>query len=153
MAKKIKYSANFKRNYMAVFALTLFCLMVATELVLALSIPTFIQKEDAFADEIRKRELIMLFDQARNECKNIPENNETIRMEKKLLEDTLDYLAAYLRNEADRLTPEDVEQLEPLVIQLHRIAARLKSGKTYSQESRLDSSAFINNLIQQHTGR
>lgn len=148
MAKKIKYSANFKRNYMAVFALTLFCLMIATELFLALSIPAFVQREDAFADEIRKRELIMLFDKARNECRDIPENNETIRMEKKLLEDTLDHLAFYLRKESDRLTPEDVAQLEPLVAQLHRIAARLKSGRTYSTESILDSSAFINDLIQ-----
>ncbi len=149
MAEKIRYSANFKRNYMAVFALGLFCVMIMTELVLALSIPRFVQRENAFADEIRKRELIMLFDSARSECQNIPEKNETVRIEKKLLADTLDHLAVYLRKEADSLTRKDLDDLEPLVTQLHRIAARLKSGRNYSQESRLDSSEFINNFIKQ----
>ena len=42
MAEKLTYSAKFKRNYVAVFATTLFFLMVASEIVLAVSIPAYV---------------------------------------------------------------------------------------------------------------
>lgn len=148
MAKELKYSANFKRNYVSFFALALFFIMIFAELTLALSIPRFVQRENAYAEEIRKRELILLFDTTRNLTNEVEETSETIKYEKKLLIDTLDYLAIYLRKESDRLTPEDVNKLSPQVVEMYKIAARLKKGESFSQENKLDSTAYLNALIQ-----
>ena len=147
MAQKIEYSANFKRNYVAFFAFILFFLMIASELVLALSIPAFVSREDAFANEIRKRRMILRFDSARYMCREIQEKNEIIAMEKKLLSDNLNYLAIYLRKESSRLTAEDVDALDPLVTQLYKFAGRLKNGNSFSSENRLDSSVYLDALV------
>lgn len=153
MAQKLEYSANFKRNYMAFFAVFLFVLMIGLELIIALSIPRFVNREDAFADQIRKREMLLLFDSTRRMCISIPEKNNAVAMEKRLLSDTLDHLSIYLRKESDYLTPADVNELEPLVTDLYKIAARLKSEKSFANESRLDSSFYLNELLKKYTTR
>lgn len=147
MAQKIEYSANFKRNYVAFFAFFLFAAMIFSEFFLAVSIPIFVQRENAYAEEIRKRELLMTFDHARQTCREIKESSEIIALEKKLLSDTLDHLAIYLRKESGKLTVEDVNNLYPHVKKLDRVALRLKAGKTFSQESKLNSGRYINSLL------
>ena len=147
MGVKIEYSANFKRNYVAFFAFVFFFAMIGAELVLALSIPYFAQREDAYAKEIRKREMILMFDSAQRECRAIPEKNEAVKMEKMLLTETLDLLAVYQRAESDRLSEEDVNALLPLVTDLHRIAGRLAKGISYSRENKLNSTRYIDFLI------
>lgn len=150
MAKKLKYSAKFKRNYVAFFAIVFFCAILLSELLLALSIPLFINREDAYAQEIKKREMLLLFDETQRICRAIPERSEHVKLEKMLLSDTMDILAAYLREESDRLTPEDVDKLDPQVKELHRIATQLESGKPFSGENKLDSSAYIKSIIEKN---
>ena len=150
MAGKLEYSADFKRNYMAFFAIFIFVLMISAELVIALSIPRFVNRENAFADQIRKREMLLRFDETRRNCSAIRENNSVLGMEKRLLSDTLDQLAIYLRRESDRLTPEDVNALYPLVTDLFKISARLKKSEPFSQENKLDSSFYLNNLLKKY---
>lgn len=147
MAQNLKYSANFKRNYVAFFALVLFLAMILVELTIALSIPYFVQRENAYTQDILKREMMLRFDSARVLCFSIKEDNESVKMEKKLLVDTLDYLAIYLRREADNLTAEEVELLSPQIIELYKIAARLEKGKPYSRENTLNSATYLNSLL------
>lgn len=149
MAQKLKYSANFKRNYVAFFAFVIFCIMIIFELILALSVPAFVQRENAYADEIKKRQMLLLFDVAQKTCRAIPEKDETIKLEKLLLTDTMDILAVYLRKESDRLTTDDVDKLDPLIKELHKIAAKLEKGIPYSSENKLDSAKYLDNLIKQ----
>ena len=89
MAGKLEYSADFKRNYMAFFAIFIFVLMISAELVIALSIPRFVNRENAFADQIRKREMLLRFDETRRNCSAIRESNSVLGMEKRLLSDTV----------------------------------------------------------------
>ena len=150
MAQTLKYSANFKRNYLVFFAFALFTLMIVAELLLALSIPRFVQRENAYAGEIRKREMILLFDLSRSICRDIKEDSENIKLEKRLVSDTLDHLAIYLRREADRITPEDVNALAPQITELYKIASRLKEGKAFSQENQLNSETYLSSLLKKY---
>jgi hypothetical protein len=150
MAKKLKYSARFKRNYVAFFAIVFFFAILISELLLALSIPVFVNREDAYAKEIKKREMLLLFDETQRTCRAIPEKNENVKLEKMLLSDTMDILAAYLREESDRLTAEDVDKLAPQVEKLHRIAKQLESGAAFSSENKLDSTAYIKSIIEKN---
>ena len=79
MAQKLKYSAKFKRNYVALFAIAFFCVMLLAELLLALSIPVFVQRQDSYSREIKKREMLLLFDDAQNTCRSISEKDEILR--------------------------------------------------------------------------
>lgn len=153
MSQDVEYSAEFKRNYVAFFALFLFFAMVIGELVVALAIPAFVSRENAFADEIRKREMMIYFDLARKKCQDIPESSEALRLEKMLLSGTLDDLAIYLRKEADDLTPEEVNELSPLVDRMLKTVIRLGNGKPYSRENRIDPAAYLDSLIAKRTER
>ena len=152
MAEKITYSAKFKRNYVAVFAVALFFFMVISEVVLAVSIPLYMSRENLLSHQVRNREMQLRFDYIRGVCKNISSTNETVLLEKRLLMDSLDYLAQYLRQEASNLTEEEVKELDQLVIKMEKIVKKLALGKSFSQENRLDSSVYINSLIQKRTG-
>lgn len=153
MAQKIEYSAKFKRNYVSFFAFTLFFLMIITEFVSALSIPRLIRRENAFADEIRKRELVLLFDATREKCKKIPEHNDAVKNEKELLSATLDHLAIYLRKESSRLTRQDVAALSPLIAKLDKIAERLHKNRPYSNQGEINSSKYINALVKEYENK
>ncbi len=153
MAEKITYSANFKRNYVAVFAVGLFFFMIISEVVLAVSIPVYMSRENLLSHQVRNREMQLRFDYIRAVCKNIPSSDDTLALEKRLISDTLDYLAKYLRQEASNLTEEEVKDLDQLMIKMEKIVKRLASGKSYSQENRLDSSVYIDSLIRKRTGK
>ncbi len=150
MAEKLTYSAKFKRNYVAVFATTLFFLMVASEIVLAVSIPAYVKRENVLADEAMLREILLKFDAVRNLCESLPEKDEVLVMEKQLLQSALDPLAMYLRNNANDLTSEELQELNALLTEAERIVFRLKRGRPYSKANRLDSTAYINGLIKKH---
>ena len=94
--------------------------------------------------------MFLLFDSSRNICRDIKEDSENIKLEKRLVSDTLDHLAIYLRREADRLTPEDVNALAPLITELYKIASRLKEGKAFSQENQLNSETYLASLLKKY---
>ena len=150
MARKIVYSAKFKRNYVAIFAVVLFLLMVAAEIALAVSIPAYMRREDVLADQVKHREMLLRFDAVRSSCSGITSKDETLMMEKKLISDALDQLALYLRKEADRLTPEEVDELDALVTQAGRLTNRLRSGRPLCRENRLDTAAYVNSMVKKY---
>ena len=150
MTEKLTYSAKFKRNYVAVFATTLFFLMVAAEIVLAVSIPAYVERENVLADEAMLRNVLLKFDKVRDICNSIPEKDEVLAMEKQMMQNALDPLAMYLRNNANDLSSEELRELNDLLTDAERIVTRMKRGRSYSKANRLDSAAYINGLVKKH---
>ena len=66
MANEIQFSAKFKRDYVAALAVVIFFAIVLAEIVLAVSIPAYLQREDAMALQARRLQLLESFDAARN---------------------------------------------------------------------------------------
>lgn len=150
MAQKITYSAKFKRNYVAFFAVFLFFLMITAEVVLAFSIPAYMRREDVLADRVKRREMLLTFDRLRSMCKNIKPKNETIELEKQLVSNALDQMAIYLRAESENLTPDEVNELDSLFRSMSKIVARLSAGRAYSRENHLNTAAYINVLVKKY---
>ena len=150
MAQKIVYSANFKRDYVAFFAVILFFAMIASEVLLAVSVPAYMSRENVLANEVVKRKMLLRFDSVRAKCNNINSSNETLMLEKQLISEQFEQLAIYLRAESDRLTPDEILKMSDLMLDLERIVARLGAGKAYSKENRLDSSEYVNSLVKKY---
>lgn len=147
MAEKIKFSANFKRNYVALFALMMFLLVVIGEIVLAVSIPVYMQREDVMVAETNRLEALQAFDYLRHYCNAIPEKNRIVALEKQLLCHSLDRFAIGLRKSAESLTPEEVARLQKSVNSLLKSAMQLAQGKNFSKDNPLDTAAYINRLL------
>ncbi len=153
MAKKIIYSANFKCNYVAVLAVGLFVLMVIGEVILAVSIPVYMKRENVLSDEVRQRETLLLFDHLRRECNAVSGSDEVLMLEKQLVISSLDQMALYLRKESHRMTPEETAELHSLCVELQRIVAKLRKKQPFSRENRLDSSTYINSLVKKYSAK
>ena len=150
MTEKLTYSAKFKRNYVAVFATALCFLMVASEIVLAVSIPAYVEWENVLADEAMRQNVLLKFDNVRKLCDSIPEKDEVLTMEKQTMQSALDPLAMYLRDNANSLSSEELRELDNLLTEAERIVIRMRRGRSYSKANRLDSAAYINGLVKKH---
>ena len=157
-ANKITFTAKYRRNYVAHLAVLLFFLIIAGEILLATAIPTAMRNEELMADQAARNDLLMLFDTTRINCAKISGKNANqqedslILLEKQLLTDAIDRFARYIREEGERLTPDEVVKIRSVLIEFNMVAARLAQGKSYSQENRLNTSEYINNLLKQNNG-
>lgn len=111
------------------------------------------KNEDLMSDEADRIELLNLFDHTRAICGKISgknqngEDDSVLLMEKQLLSDTLDNFARYMREEGEKLTPEEVREIKKVLLELYRAAVQLSKGKRFSHESRIDTSSYINALL------
>lgn len=147
MANEILFSAKFKRDYVAALAVVIFFAIVLAEVVLAVSIPAYLQREDAMALQARRLQLLESFDAARNLGNSLKPNDETAALEARLVMWNLNLLATYLREHSADLTGEEIASLQKDVRAFTGILARIQSGETLCSERKLDTSFYVNSLI------
>ena len=144
---KLKFSAKFRKDPIAITAIALFAAVVISEIVLAVSIPLYMKRENIMIAETNRLEALLAFDYLRVYCNSIPATNRVIQMEKRLLCESLDIFTINLRKAAETLTPEEVARLQKLIKSLGRSAYRLQQGQSFSTDHTLDTSRYINNLL------
>lgn len=155
---KIKFTANYRRNYVAALAVLLFFLIIAGEIFLAVAVPVVMRNEDLMSNEANRNDLLLLFDYTRNVCSKISGKNAegqddaVLIMEKQLLSDALDKFARYMREEGDQLSPQEVKEIEKILRELSKVAAQLSKGRRFSKENRINTAGYINNLLKQTCG-
>ena len=156
--RKLQFTANYRRNYVAFMAVALFFFIIAGEIVLATSIPLLMRNENLMSEEAARNELLVTFDQARKRCDSITglnsakQEDEIILLEKQLISNALNRFARYMKNEGDKLTPDEVKQINRAVTTLFKAADRLANGKSFSKENRLDTAKYVNDLLKQTNG-
>ena len=144
---KLKFSAKFRKDPVAITAIGLFAAVVISEIVLAVSIPIYMKREDIMIAETNRLEALQAFDYLRIYCNSIPTPNRVIQMEKRLLCESLDIFTINLRKASETLTPEEVARLRKLINSLGRSAYRLQQGQSFSTDNTFDTSKYINNLL------
>ena len=154
-----RFTANYRRNYVAFLAVALFFLIVAGEIILATSIPLLMRNENLMSEEAARNDLLLNFDRTRARCKAITGLNQQkqedsiILMEKQLIANALDRFTRYMREEGNRLTPEEVKQISIVVDTLYKAADRLARGESFSKANRLDTGKYINSMLKDITGK
>ena len=148
MAKQeIKFSANFKRDYIAVSAIVLFFAIVAAEVVLAISIPAYLSRESSMAFEVRRIRLLSSFDAARRVVSRKTPSDPTAAAEMKLLGWELDNLAMYLRVNRTLIDSDEVAALQKEISEIQALLERLERNRPFSQEYRLDVGSYLDPLV------
>lgn len=147
MAKEIQFSAKFKRDYVAALAVVIFFAIVLSEIVLAVSIPAYLHRENAMALQVRRLQLLESFDGARNLGNSLKPKGEIAEYEARLVMWNLNLLATYLREHAADLSSEELASLQNDVRAFTGILARIQSGEALCRERKLDTSIYVNSLI------
>ena len=144
-----RYTANFKRDYVAAMAVVVFFLIVISELVLAVSLPLYMKKEDAMAVSVRRLKLLESFDGIRGYAKSVKVKNSTAQAEADLIIWNLDRMADYLRRYAQYLSGEDLAILQKQLNEMNASINRLKRGVPFSREYKIDYTPYLERIMKQ----
>ncbi|MBR2373631.1 MAG: hypothetical protein IKA87_05315 [Lentisphaeria bacterium] len=144
---RLKYTANFKRDYVAGAAVAMFFMIVISELFLAVWLPLYMRRESALATKARRLHLIESFDAVRNQMRRVTPKDRTAKAEMALLMWNTDLMADYLREYAQYLSSEDVAALQQQLNEFSAAANYLMRGKPYSREQKLDCTPFLEQIM------
>ena len=145
--EQLRYSAKFKRDYVAMLAVAIFFAIIFCEVALAVSIPAYLHKENAMALEVRRLQLLESFDGARSLANNV-KPAQAAELEARLLRWDLNLLANYLRTEAPKLTSSEISELQATVRDITYFLARLREGRSFCSERKLDTSIYMDSLLE-----
>lgn len=140
-------SANFKRDYIAYFAVISFFVIFIGELVLAVSIPAYLSRSSTLAREVRKIRLMESFDGVRSQARGVKTKNDNAALEKNLISWELDKLANYMRKHQKDLSSKEVAAVQKLIDEIGGLLGHLKKGKAFSKAIRLDTSVYVKSIL------
>ena len=140
-------SANFKRDYIAYFAVISFFVIFIGELVLAVSIPAYLSRSSTLAREVRRIRLMDSFDGVRNQARGVKKKNDNAALEKNLISWELDKLANYMRKHQKDLSSKEVAAVQKLIDEIGGLLGHLKNGNAFSKAIRLDTSVYVKSIL------
>ncbi|MEG2076094.1 MAG: hypothetical protein RRY34_06290, partial [Victivallaceae bacterium] len=132
--KEKKFSANFKRDYVAHSAVVLFILIIIIEVVMAVAIPMHLEKDNVWASQIKKQQTIELFDAMRNKCNSSDKISKMSQGELRLVLDVLNIMAIYMRTYRVELTNSQVDDIRQTLDQINPIIDNIRANRPYSEE-------------------
>ena len=144
---EIIQSANFKRDYVACFAVFLFFAIVVGEIVIAISIPSYLNRSTAMAKEVRRIKLRECFDRARNLAKDVKCSNENAVLERNLVSWELNKMANYLRKNTDSLSSEEIARFQKIVNESDAILRHINKKNSFSRPVKLDTAGYVNSIM------
>ncbi len=144
---RLKYTANFKRDYVAGAALVLFFLIVSSEIFLAVSLPIYMSREAALAVSVRRLRLIESFDRVRARAKGIKPKNDTVEAEAALLVWNLDLMASYLRKYSHALSGEQLAVLQQQLNEMDAAVTLLSRGTPFSREYKINCAPYLKMVL------
>lgn len=141
------FSARFKRDYVAYMAVVLFFLIVASELVMAISIPILVKHQELWDRQTALQEMAAFFDTTRDALRGTAgSKNERIAGEAGLLVHALDELALYLRRNREDMSIEQVNTVNTELDRIPPFRTKLQAGKALSEQKELNYDKFMNQL-------
>ena len=142
-----KYTAKFKRDYVAWTAIVIFCLIVISEITLAVALPVYMYKDSSLAVSVRRLNLLESFDHVRRSAVALKSSDPAVQAEGRLLIWTLNQMADHLRNYSRYLTGEEIAILQKQLNEMNAVLTQLQKGIPFSKEHKLDYEPYINSVM------
>ena len=108
---KSKYSCKRKRDYVTLFAVMMFSLIVLFELYLVFWLPI----------QLRRQRIAEFADNLRNSCRRLGKKDSLEKGEVAMIQSTLDVLAIYIRENQEHLNMSQLRELEQTMNRIARI--------------------------------
>ena len=144
---RAKYTANFKRDYVAGAAVVIFFLIVLSEIFLAFSVPVYMKQENAMALAVRRLQLIQTFDKTRQAAVTTKVKNETAKAEIAVLAWNLNRMAEYLRQYSKYLSSDEIAVLQQQLNEMDAIVSQLRRGVPFSKENVINYTPYLERVM------
>lgn len=145
--KHIQYSANFKRDYVAGLAIVIFFAIVIGEVLLAIGIPSYLNRESSMAFQVRRLNMLNDFDSLRSRVARTKVDGKDAAAEVKLIQWTVDHLARYVRTHRDDLSSEEISDIHKVVKELRTTLQQIQKDGAFSRQARLNTGGYIDTLL------
>ena len=136
---KSLFTANFKRDYVAYSAIGMFFLIVAAEVILAVSIPAYFVRSNLWDLQIAQQGLLSDFDDLRSRCNRFAGKTPDVTEENNILLWNLNLMSNYIRVNQKRLGWDDIRSLTEDLKQMRQVHNRLARGKAFNQPRALNT--------------
>ena len=147
MAKIAVQSVKFKRDYMMGLAFLLFFLIVISECFLAIWLPWHLKLDSVWAKQVKRQELIDLFDMVRWRARRTGERQpKPVSSESMIICRSLDRAASFMHKHGKELSPQQCNEFMGVILKLNTPSALLFNGKAYSKVIELDSRKYVQSL-------
>jgi hypothetical protein len=142
------FSAKFKRDYVAYLAVTLFFLILVSEVAMAVTIPLLVRHKDIWDQEVAKQGMASFFDFTRDGMRDISgSRDERIAGEAALIVSALDEMAIYLRRSVDFMSRAQINQINDELNRIPPFSNRYKNDKkAYSSQLELNMDSYLKKL-------
>lgn len=140
------YSCERKKDFITVIGICLFCLVVLFELYLVIWVPVQLKTRSLLEKDVAKQEMISLADNLRDNLNGIKTKDHFQEGEITLAKSVIDSLAAYIRENQDFLSREQIRDLDNILSRYSALAQNWKEGKFIIKEERLDYASFMDSL-------
>ncbi|MBO5723802.1 MAG: hypothetical protein J6S58_03150 [Lentisphaeria bacterium] len=141
------YSCARKRDYMTVFAICFFFLIVAAELYLVFFVPVQLQRENVLQKHIARESVVKLLDSLRQQTSGLARRtSKPSNLEIHLVSQVLDDYAQYARNNLEKLSLEELLELIELVKPYGMYAARWNRKQFIFKEEKIPPQRFSGDL-------
>ena len=148
--KHVQYSADFKRDYIAGLAIVLFFAIVIGEIVLAVGIPTYLNRESSMAFEVRRLNMLSDFDVLRQRAPRIKAKGKSAEAEARMIRWTLDHLARYVRTHRDHLSGEEIGRIHGIVKELSTVLTHIERKGAFSRQAVINTNGYLDKLLKKH---
>ena len=142
-----KECVKFKKDYVAYISFAAFVLIVIGEVVLAVSIPLYLNRSTAMAHEVRRIKLMNSFDNVRSQARRIKCVNSNAELERNLVVWELNKLANYMRDNVEFLASDEIAELQRIVDESGAILTELEQQKSFSKAETLDTAVFVDAVM------
>ena len=143
---KSLFTANFKRDYVAFSAVGMFFLIVAAEIVLAVSIPAYFVRSNLWDLQIAQQDLLTDFDDLRGRCNRFAGKTPEVTEENNILLWNLNLMSNYIRVNQKRLGWDDIRSLKEDLMQMRQVQSRLVQGKAFNRPRALNTGKTLDAL-------
>ena len=143
---KSLFTANFKRDYVAFSAVGMFFLIVAAEIVLAVSIPADFVRSNLWDLQIAQQDLLTDFDDLRGRCNRFAGKTPEVTEENNILLWNLNLMSNYIRVNQKRLGWDDIRSLKEDLMQMRQVQSRLVQGKAFNRPRVLNTGKTLDAL-------
>ena len=145
---KIEYSCKRKKDFVTFIAIAMFLAIFVFEIYLIVFIRIQLKRENAMAHDVIKQKMLMNTEDIRKRIKKVKPSNPLQNCEVEMARTCLDSIVQYIRQNKDNMTPQQITEVNELLVRLQNSILIWGNDKFMFQQEKLEISPILRNMEQ-----
>ena len=145
---KIEYSCKRKKDFVTFIAIAMFLAIFVFEIYLIVFIRIQLKRENAMAHDVIKQKMLMNTEDIRKRIKKVKPSNPLQNCEVEMARTCLDRIVQYIRQNKDYMTPQQITEVNELLVRLQNSILIWGNDKFMFQQEKLEISPILRNMEQ-----